>query len=55
MGKEFLGFILIIWAISNAVMWLLGIGLEIKYKLIIPQAITIFCVIFGIGSYLIGL
>lgn len=54
MGKEFWGFVLIAWAMSNAIIWLFGMELETKDKLIIPQIITIFCVVVGIGGYLMG-
>lgn len=54
MGKEFWGYMLIVWAMSNAITWLFGMELETKDKLIMPQIITIFCVVVGIGGYLIG-
>ena len=54
MGKEFWGFMLIVWAMSNAITWLFGMELETKDKLIMPQIITTFCVVVGIGGYLMG-
>lgn len=54
MIKEFIGFILVIWAVLNCLMWIIGCELELKDKLIIPQAVTLFLIIVGIGGMLMG-
>ena len=44
MTREECGFILLIFIISNGVIWLFGWNIEIKDKIIIPNVIMIFCI-----------
>lgn len=54
MIRGFIGFVLIMWAIANGFTWLVGFDLDTKDKLIIPQAVTLFLIIVGIGGMLMG-